>query len=341
MTLVPPSPVRPGPAASSYVLAGWGARVGAALIDLAIAWVIAFAAVIPFSQIDDPDSTSDDINGLWWLLVVVLLCTAYFALTMSRKGTHNGQTLGKQATGVRVVRNDGRPIGLSTVLLRELLLKFAVGIVTGIGWIVDSLWPLGERENRALHDLAASTHVITTRRPPPRPMAPPGIHVPPPRRQLAPVIEGHLSAARAAERRIHDAIARAQLPYVEVGREVHALLGVMDSSAGRAQLLYETLEHTPVTKVEGRLAQLEGTSKIELIGALQEQLTVQRRMDEQLTSYLDEMERMVVELETIHGSLLNLSASTDAGVQQQLADQVCSLRDEMATVAAGMSEAFD
>ena len=64
-------------------------------------------------------------------------------------------------------------------------------------------------------------------------------------------------------------------------------------------------------------------------------------MAEQLTSFMDEMERMVVELETIHGSLLNLSASTDAGVQQQLADQVCTLRDEMAAVAAGMSAAFD
>ena len=96
-----------------------------------------------------------------------------------------------------------------------------------------------------------------------------------------------------------------------------------------------------MTKVEQRLAQLEGTGKTELIGALEEQLAVQRRMDEQLTSYLDEMERMVVELETIHGSLLNLSASTDAGVQQQLADQVCTLRDEMAAVAAGMSTAFD
>ena len=42
MTLVTQSP--PWPGGPSYVLAGWGARVGAALIDLTIAWVIAFAA---------------------------------------------------------------------------------------------------------------------------------------------------------------------------------------------------------------------------------------------------------------------------------------------------------
>jgi uncharacterized RDD family membrane protein YckC len=321
--------------APSFVLAGWGARVGAAVIDLFLAWTIAFVVAIPFSQVDDPATTSDDISGLWWLLIVVALCTAYYALTMGRKGKHNGQTWGKQATGIRVVRDDGRPVALPTVLLRELLLKFIVGVITGIGWLIDSLWPLGERENRALHDLAAGTHVVSTRAPAPRPPL-----VPAPRRR-APVIEGHLQAARAAEGRIHEAIARAQLPYLEVGREVHSLLRVMESSAERAQLLYEGLEHTPVAKVQQRLAELEGTAKTELIGALEHQLTVQLRMQEQLTSFTDELERIVVELETIHGSLLNLSASTDAGVQERLADQVSALRDEMVTVASGMSAAFD
>jgi hypothetical protein len=96
-----------------------------------------------------------------------------------------------------------------------------------------------------------------------------------------------------------------------------------------------------VAKVQQRLAELEGTAKTELIGALEHQLTVQLRMQEQLTSFTDELERIVVELETIHGSLLNLSASTDAGVQERLADQVSALRDEMVTVASGMSAAFD
>ncbi|HEX6027068.1 MAG TPA: RDD family protein [Solirubrobacter sp.] len=328
----------PANSAPRYVLATWGARVGAAAIDLAIAWAIAFIVAIPFSQIDDPDSTTDDISAVWWLLVVVPLCTAYYALTMGRKGAHNGQTWGKQAVGIRVVRDNGQPVGLSTVLLRELLLKFVAGVVTLVGWIVDNLWPLGDRENRALHDLAASTHVVSTRAPAPQP---PVTTPRPPRRMLAPAIERHLQAARDAERRIHDAIARARLPYAEVGHEVHTLMRIIESSSERAQLLYEGLEQTPVAKVEQRLAELEGTGKTELIGALEEQLTVQRRMDEQLTEFLDELERMVVELETIHGSLLNLSASTDAGVQQRLADQVSALRDEMASVAEGMSTAYD
>ena len=42
------------------------------------------------------------------------------------------------------------------------------------------------------------------------------------------------------------------------------------------------------------------------------------------------MERIVVELETIRGSLISVSASTDADNQQRLADRVRGLRDEMA-----------
>jgi hypothetical protein len=53
------------------------------------------------------------------------------------------------------------------------------------------------------------------------------------------------------------------------------------------------------------------------------------------------MERMVVELDTIRGSLVSVSASTDAGNQQRIAGDVRSLRDELGALASGMSEAFE
>ena len=329
--------LRRTPDAHSYRLASWPARVAAASIDLMIAWGIAFILAIPLAAIDPEGS---GLGALTWLVLVVALCTAYYALTMGRAGARNGQTWGKQALGIRVVRDDGRPVALGTVLLRELLLKFVGGVITGIGWVIDNLWPLGDRENRALHDLAASTHVVSTRAV--APARPPAAEpVVPPSRRLAPPIERHLSAAHAAERRIHEAIARAHLPYADVSREIDELLRSMERSAERAQLLYDALEQKPVSQVERRLEELRGTDKTELIGALEQQLTVQRRMDRQLSDFLDEMERLVVELETIHGSLLNVSASTDADVQQRLADKVSALRDELGAVAEGMSAAFD
>jgi uncharacterized RDD family membrane protein YckC len=319
-------------------LASYGARLGAAVLDGIIAFIIAIVTLFPWAAADDADGSTDGAYGLGWLATLVVLVTAYYALTMRRRGARNGQTLGKQAASIRVVRDDGKPVTISTVLLRDLLLKFGAGTVTVIGWLVDGLWPLGERENRALHDLAASTHVVSTRAPRTSPPRPP---VPAPPRQLSPGIQAHLNAAYSAANRIREAIQRAQLPYVEVSREVDSLLGVMQNSALRAQMLCEALDEKPVAAVQARLAQLDGSGKLELIDALQEQLEVQRRLDTQLGAFNDEMERIVVELETIRSSLLNVSASTDVGVQEQLASQVTALRDEMSSVASGMSAAFD
>ena len=160
-------------------------------------------------------------------------------------------------------------------------------------------------------------------------------------RTLAPPVREHLLAARAIEGRIRDAIERAQLPYEEVSTEVDALVSLMELSASRGQLLYEALEDSPPSRVQARLRELEGSGKHELIAALEHQLTVQRRMKAQLESFYDQMERVVVELDTIRGSLLSVSASTDVANQQRLAGDVRALRDELGTLAEGMSEAFD
>jgi hypothetical protein len=158
---------------------------------------------------------------------------------------------------------------------------------------------------------------------------------------LAPDVRHHLLAARAIEARIRDAIERAELPYTEVSSEVDALVTLMDQSAGRAQLLYEALSESPPARVEARLRELHGSGKTELIDALEHQLAVQRKMESQLERFYDEMERMVVELDTIRGSLVSVSASTDAANQQRIAGDVRSLRDELGALASGMSEAFE
>jgi hypothetical protein len=158
---------------------------------------------------------------------------------------------------------------------------------------------------------------------------------------LAPDVARHLLAARATEARIRDAIERAELPYAEVSREVDALVSLMDQSAGRAQLLYEALAEIPPAGVEQRLRESRGSGKSQLVDALEHQLAVQRKMDWQLQRFYDEMERMVVELDTIRGSLASVSASTDADNQRRITADVRSLRDELGALASGMSEAFE
>jgi hypothetical protein len=158
---------------------------------------------------------------------------------------------------------------------------------------------------------------------------------------LAPPIGQRLAEARATEERIRDAIERAELPYAEVSTEVDGLVTLMEQSARRAQLLHEVLTETPPERIERRLAQLEGSGKAELIDALAHQLTVQRKVAAQLERFYDEMERVVVELDTVRGTLVSVSASTDAANQQRLASDVRVLRDEVGALAAGMSEAYD
>ena len=151
-----------------------------------------------------------------------------------------------------------------------------------------------------------------------------------------------LTAARQREARIRDAIERAELPYEEVSSEVDRFVRAMEDGARRAQLLYEALSETPPSWVEQRLGQVRGDpSRAELSAALENQLTVLRRMEAQLQRFFDEMERVLVELDTVRGSLVSASASTEAANQQRLAGEVRSLREEVGAVAAGMSEAYE
>jgi hypothetical protein len=158
---------------------------------------------------------------------------------------------------------------------------------------------------------------------------------------LAPPIREHMIGARKIEKRIREAIDRAELPYEEVSAEADALVSLMELSATRAQLLHEALHESPPQRVATRLLELEGSGKAELIEALEHQLKVQLKMQDQLGSFYDQMERVVVELESIRGSLLSVSASTDAANQQRLAGEVRALRDQLGSLAEGMSEAFE
>jgi hypothetical protein len=155
-------------------------------------------------------------------------------------------------------------------------------------------------------------------------------------------IAGLLTECRRREARIRDAINRAELPYEEVSREVDRFIRAMEDGGRRAQLLYEALAETPPSGVERRLDEVRGDpSKAELTAALESQLAVLRRMERQLQRFYDEMERVLVELDTVRGNLVSVSASSEAANQERLAGDVRSLREEVGAVAAGMSEAYE
>ena len=160
--------------------------------------------------------------------------------------------------------------------------------------------------------------------------------------ELAPPIREHVRAARRREATIREAIERSELPYPEVSAEVDGFVRAMERTAARAETLYEALADNPPEQVERRLAQVRTEPGREaLVDALEHQARVQRRMQAQLQRFYDEMERMTVELDTIRGSLVSLSATEGAQAQERLAGDVRSLRERMGTVADGMAEAFE
>ena len=162
-------------------------------------------------------------------------------------------------------------------------------------------------------------------------------------RMLAPEIRSHLAGAHDREARIRQAIEGTDLPYTEVLGEVDGFVRLMERTAARAQLLYDALADNPPEQVERRLHEVKRTNdptRRELVEALTHQLEVQRRMHGQLVRFFDEMERVVVEMDTIRGQLLSVSASTDAQAQKELAGEVRSLREDMGALAEGMEEAY-
>jgi uncharacterized RDD family membrane protein YckC len=81
---------------------------------------------------------------------------------MARDGPNNGQTWGKQALGIKVVRDSGEPFSYGTALLRDFVVKSLLFGALAVVWLVDVLWPLWDEQNQALHDKLLGTHVLRT-----------------------------------------------------------------------------------------------------------------------------------------------------------------------------------
>ncbi len=113
----------------------------------------------------------------------------------------------------------------------------------------------------------------------------------------------------------------------------------MHEAAGRAQRLHEGLRDAPPEEVARRLERVKAENdpaRAELITALSDQLAVQRRMEGQLARFYAEMDRMLIELDTVRGNLISVSATSATDNQQQVAGEVRELRDDMGAVAAGI-----
>ena len=150
-------------------LATWWSRVGALLLDGLIAYVPWVVLSVPLFVVD---TTGTNIAGGIILGAGLLFAYVFYAsVFMARGGERNGQTLGKQIVGIRVIRDDGDPYNFGTAFVREFLVRqllFGIigGLFFGLAQLLDYLWPLWDETNRALHDMIVSSHVVRADPPP-------------------------------------------------------------------------------------------------------------------------------------------------------------------------------
>ena len=149
------------------VLAGWWRRAVAASIDALIIALVAVAVLVAlgvgfFSADSEAEAIAIGALSLVAFAVVVVVTLAYAPVMMWRT---DGRTVGRMVAGTRVVRADGRPMSLGVATVREVVLKAMVfGLLSqatfGLAGLADVLWPLIDRENRALHDFGVDTRTV-------------------------------------------------------------------------------------------------------------------------------------------------------------------------------------
>ena len=125
-----------GATAGQYVLSGWWRRVGAALIDGVIISMITLLimASIGVGYLDSDFNADAD----WAVLVVGRRSSPSSSSRWSRwstrrvlMGATNGKTLGRMATGIRVVRTSGERITFGFAVLREVVVKtLRIGLIS-------------------------------------------------------------------------------------------------------------------------------------------------------------------------------------------------------------------
>jgi uncharacterized RDD family membrane protein YckC len=144
-------------------LADWWTRAGGFLLDQLIVASAAILAALAIAAATGAGGRSTDLLAYATAIPLGIL---YAPLLMARAGARNGQTLGKQIVGIRVVRTDGAPVTFWTGFVRTVIAQqLLIAVTFYVYAVVDYLWPLRDPQNQALHDKIAKTWVLRTAAP--------------------------------------------------------------------------------------------------------------------------------------------------------------------------------
>ncbi len=135
--------------------AGFWVRVLAYLIDSVLLITVQTALTLlinlTIGMLGIATEGDPAINTIIWLFGAVLSISYAVFFT-----GYCGQTPGKMALRIKVIRTDGSPINYGRAALREVLGKFISSILLGIGYLMVAF----DNRKQGLHDKIADTYVI-------------------------------------------------------------------------------------------------------------------------------------------------------------------------------------
>ena len=119
--------------------AGFWRRLSASLLDSLIVGVVTSAVSLI--------NTAPIVN-----FIVFVLALAYYIYFIGNRG----QTPGKMALKIKVVREGYAQVGFVRAAVREVVGKFVSGLVLGVGY----LWMIRDGKKQTWHDKMAGTVVV-------------------------------------------------------------------------------------------------------------------------------------------------------------------------------------
>ncbi|MBG9944963.1 RDD family protein [Brevibacillus formosus] len=125
---------------------GFWSRLGAGLLDAIIVGLPLLLITYIITGNTEDNLVTNIISSLYSLLVPVFW---------------HGYTVGKRIVGIRIARIDGEPVGIGTMLLRNLVGGIVYVITLGIGVIVSAIMIAVRQDKRSIHDLIAGTYVTS------------------------------------------------------------------------------------------------------------------------------------------------------------------------------------
>ena len=126
--------------------ANWGQRFLGTLVD-GLVFLVPYIIVIV-----------GGVSKTWAVAIIGYLAIIGLAIWQLIKEGQTGQTVGKKAVGIRLVREaDGQPLGVGMAFVRRLA-HFLDSLACYLGW----LWPAWDAKRQTFADKVCSSIVIRT-----------------------------------------------------------------------------------------------------------------------------------------------------------------------------------